>query len=270
MCNLIDLSLPMKKNAGEIAKYTIKQIDHKKGGNIFGKKFNLNRKGADLSKKSSLLKKRSLKSSDFPDEEFLNLDIITASTHTGTHIDAPFHYGSHCEGKLAMTIDEVPIEWFFGDGVLLDMPFKKPGEYINKEDILFAIEHISYDIKPYDIVLIKTGADKYWGTKEYLTKYPGMSRESIKVLTDLGVKVIGIDSYGFDRPFSYMINDYIENGDKEQLFQAHFFGREKCYCQIERLTNLDKLSKPYGFKVACFPIKITGSGAAWSRVVAIE
>lgn len=49
--------------------------------------------------------------------------------------------------------------------------------------------------------------DKLYGTKEYFTDGPGMSKEATEFLLDLGVKVIGIDSYGFDRSFPVMLND---------------------------------------------------------------
>lgn len=255
MYQIIDLSLPMEKNKGEPANYKIKQISHKKGGDIFGKNINGNR--GDLSSK------------DFPNHEFLNLDIISASTHTGTHIDAPLHYGSMSEGIKARSIDEMPIEWFYGNGVILDFTWKESGQYINNKDIRKAESKINYKIGPNDIVLIHTGADKYWGTKEYITQFPGMDKSAVKELVNRGVHVIGTDAYSLDRPFCYMIQDYLKHRDRKQLFQAHFYGREKSYCQIERLTNLDKINRNYGFKVACFPIKITGAGAAWSRVAAI-
>ena len=53
-----------------------------------------------------------------------------------------------------------------------------------------------------------------------------------------------------------MIGDYFKTKDNSHLWPSHLFGRKKEYCHIERLANLDKIPKPYGFKVACFPIKI--------------
>lgn len=63
-------------------------------------------------------------------------------------------------------------------------------------------------------------------------------------------------------------SNYQKTKDKNVLWPAHVFGRKKEYCQIERLANLRHLPKPFGFKVACFPIKIAKCGAGWSRVVA--
>jgi kynurenine formamidase len=65
-----------------------------------------------------------------------------------------------------------------------------------------------------------------------------------------------------------MVKD-VREGKKEKLWAAHFAGREKEYCHIENLNNLDKIPMPYGFKVAVFPIKIENAGGGWVRAVAI-
>src|SRR5262249_39810705 len=41
------------------------------------------------------------------------LEEVQAITHTGTHVDAPYHYGAESEGQPARRIDEVPLEWCF-------------------------------------------------------------------------------------------------------------------------------------------------------------
>lgn len=189
-------------------------------------------------------------------------------THSGTHVDAPFHFHPISEGKLAKTIDKCPLEWFYGDGVRLDLRHKKPGEEITVEDLKEALDKIGYKIKPGDIVLIWTDTDKKAGTPEYF-EHPGMSREATLWLVEQGVKVIGIDAYGFDRPFKVMAEEYKRTGDGRKIWPAHYAGIEKEYCHIEKLANLDKIPKPYGFKVACFPVKIARATAGWCRAVAI-
>lgn len=247
---IIDLSVRVEENAGEVAPYKVEHTGHSEGADRFARQFDGSRK-------------------DFPDEEFLNMEMITASTHTGTHLDAPLHFGSLSEGRPAASIDQIPLEWCYGDGVVLDVTHKQAGEFIEPQDIEAALAGSGYKLKPLDIVLIRTGADRHWGTPQYLTDYPGMSREATKLLTDRGIRVMGIDSYGFDRPFRDMIGDYKRTGDNAYLFPAHFWGREQTYCHMERMTNLDQLPGAYGFKVACFPIKLGGAGAAWVRAVAI-
>ena len=48
---------------------------------------------------------------EIPDGELLSLEIVNSSVHMGTHVDAPFHYGSKCAGKPAKMIEDVPLEW---------------------------------------------------------------------------------------------------------------------------------------------------------------
>ena len=55
----------------------------------------------------------------WPDGVALSAEVVTLSTHSGTHVDAPFHYGPAVAGHTR-TIDEVPLEWCYGPGVLLD------------------------------------------------------------------------------------------------------------------------------------------------------
>jgi kynurenine formamidase len=215
-----------------------------------------------------LMKRFACSREDLPDGLGWANDYVTLGTHVGTHIDAPWHYHPTSEGKKAKTIDEIPVEWFYGDGVVIDMRHKGPGELIDISDLEEALRKIPYEIKPYDIVLVMTGADKLWGTMEYWSQFPGLGRESTLWLCNQGVKVMGTDSAGWDRPFWAMVEEFKKTGDSSVLWGAHFAGIEREYCQIEKLTNLDQLPS-YGFKVACFPMKVLGGSAGWARPVAI-
>lgn len=196
-------------------------------------------------------------------------DALTLGTHSGTHVDAPWHYSPISEGKRARTIDEMPLDWFYHDGIVLDMRHKPQGSGITVDDLQNALKKINYTLKPWDIVLIQTGADKLWGKPEYFTAGCGMTEESTLWLIDQGCRVMGIDAWGWDRPFTAIKAEFEATRDKHIVWTAHKAGIQKEYCHIEKLANLDKLPKPYGFKVACFPVKITGGSAGWSRVVAI-
>jgi cyclase len=66
-----------------------------------------------------------------------------------------------------------------------------------------------------------------------------------------------------------MIERYRRTGDRGVLWPAHFAGREREFCQIERLANLDRLPTPHGFVVSCPPVKIVGAGAGWTRAMAL-
>jgi len=262
---IVDLSLPIDERTPEVHPFSIERLGHKEGVR------HLNwvmMKRTVWGKISFLLGKRIIKPTDLPDEEFLSLETVHCPVHIGTHLDYSFHYGTKSEGRRSKTINELPLDWCFSSGVVLDFTSKKPGEVILQEDVSEALKKINYELESDDIVLLRTGADKYFGTKEYLTNYPGVSPAAIGFILDQGVKIIGVDTLGFDRPYKFMMKDFLSAKDSAFLWPAHFYGRIREYAHIERLANLDKLP-PFGFQVACFPVKIKDAGAAWARVVAI-
>ncbi len=79
---------------------------------------------------------------------------------------------------------------------------------------------------------------------------------------------MGIDSWGWDIPLKLQAEKAKKEKRSDIFWAAHFVGKDKEYCHMERLTNLDKLP-PFGFKVCCFPLKIKRASAGPSRVVAI-
>jgi kynurenine formamidase len=193
---------------------------------------------------------------------------VQAITHTSTHVDAPYHYGATSEGKPSRTIDQVPLEWCLAPGVVLDVRHKAAGEFITIADLEAALARINYQLRPLDIVLLQTGADKRLGSADYFAQ-PGVGREGVLWLVERGVKVIGIDAYTLDRPFASMVADYRRSGDSRYIWPAHFAGIEREYCQIEKLANLDQIQRPHGFYVSCLPIKIQGASAGWCRAIAL-
>ena len=193
---------------------------------------------------------------------------IRAITHTGTHVDAPYHYAPTSEGRPARTIDEVPLDWCFAPGVVIDVRHKAPGEFITVDDLQQALAKIEYTLQPRDIVMLQTGADKRIGSADYFAQ-PGLGRDGTLWLVEQGVKVIGIDAYTIDRPFANMRADYERTGDGRYIWPAHFAGVTREYCQIEKLANLDLLPAPHGFYVSCLPVKIAEASAGWCRAVAL-
>lgn len=188
--------------------------------------------------------------------------------HSTTHIDAPWHYSPTTAGKRSKTIDEIPLEWCYGDGIVIDMKHKADFDAITVEDIEKFLSDNELTITPGMIVLIKTGRDKYNGTKDFHKKGTGMSAAATEWLIDKGIKVMGIDAWGWDLPLPYMVKKAKETGNSEYFWEAHLVGREKEYCHVEQLVNLDALPHT-GFKIAVFPLKIVGASAAPARVVAM-
>jgi kynurenine formamidase len=118
------------------------------------------------------------------------------------------------------------------------------------------------------IVLIRTGRDRYMGTKQFWKIGTGMSAAATEWLLDRGVTVMGIDQWGWDLPFEAQIAKSRSIGDDTLFWEAHRVGQRRPYWHMEQLTNLGALP-PHGFEVAVFPLKIVGASAAPARVVAL-
>jgi kynurenine formamidase len=246
---IIDLSVALENHATEPYPPTITAYDHASGARRLG-----TLAGVD--------------SRDFPDGLALATESITASSHSGTHVDAPWHYGPTCEGRPARRIDEIPLEWLYGPGVVLDVRHRSAGEEITAEDVERRLEVLGHELGRGDIALIQTGTDRYWGSHRYTAMQPGLGREATEYLLERGVRTIGIDAWGLDRPASAMAESY-HAGQSDALWPAHFLGREREYLQVEKLANLDRLPAPTGFTFAAFPVKVSGASGGWCRAVGI-
>ncbi len=187
-------------------------------------------------------------------------------THNSTHVDAPWHYNSKIGGERAETIDELPLEWFFSDGVVLDMTAKQDGDAVEVADVEAELDRIGHELKELDIVLVRTGRDEFYAELDYIARGPGVTAAATRWLHERGVRVMGIDAWGWDAPLHLQAEEAKARGEQGIFWAAH--QADLRYSQIERLVNLDKLP-PTGFKVACFPLKIVGGSAAPARVVAI-
>lgn len=206
---------------------------------------------------------------DLPNGNAWAYEMVTLQTHSGTHMDAPYHYGPLMEdGRPTRTIDQMPLDWFYHDGVVLDFSGHPANEVLTVEDYKKELSRIGYRLKPFDIVLIHTEAADYWGSSEYLVKGAGTGREATLWLTEQGIRVMGTDAWSWDRPLSLTAEEFRKTKDKSLIWEGHYAGLHTEYCHMEKLANLHLLP-PFGFKVAAFPIKVQKAGGGWVRTVAI-
>jgi kynurenine formamidase len=187
-------------------------------------------------------------------------------THNSTHVDAPYHYNSTIGGKPARRIDELPLEWFFAPGVVLDMTHKADGDAMTAAEAEAALEAAGHELVPGDIVLVRTGRDAYLDATDYMARGCGVTAAATHWLHDRGVRVMGIDAWGWDAPLHLQAAEAKERGEAGIFWAAHQAGLD--YCQIERLCALDQLP-PTGFTVSVFPLRLVGGSAAPARAVAI-
>jgi kynurenine formamidase len=82
------------------------------------------------------------------------------------------------------------------------------------------------------------------------------------------VRVTGTDAWSWDAPFVHTKEKFTRTGDASLIWEGHKAGREIGYCHLEKLHNLEALPG-HGFTIACFPVKIRGASAGWTRAVAL-
>jgi kynurenine formamidase len=118
---------------------------------------------------------------------------IVTLMHNGTHVNAPIHLVAGGAG-----IGEIPVERFFGSGVVLDVP-KGEWELVEPEDL----EGTGLEVRPDDIVIVNTGwHTRYSDSQEYFGEGPGLSAAAARWLVERGVKLVGVDTASVDHPMA--------------------------------------------------------------------
>ncbi len=209
-----------------------------------------------------------------PDGEYAAVEKVQISTHNGTHLDAPYHFFSTMNhalkpgGEPSWRIDEVPLEWCFQPAVKLDFRAKADGYVVTAADVEAELARIGHTLKPLEIVVVNTRAGSRYGSNDYVSAGAGMGYEATMYLLERGVRLTGTDAWSWDAPFVHTAKKYGETHDASLIWEGHKAGRDIGYCHIEKLHNLEVLP-PDGFFISCFPHKIRGASAGWTRAVAI-
>lgn len=194
--------------------------------------------------------------------DFYTMTIIRRmATHTGTHLDAPAHFIP--EGD---TVDRIPIERYMGEGVVLDLTFKGPGEEITASDL----KQYESEIREGDVVMLYTGwSGKRGLTKEYLYFWPHVGVESAKYLASRKIKAVGIDGLS--------IAGWAENVPaqpsiaKSSPVDVHVTLLREGIIIVEEVANLDKVLEGRKTARAFFifvPLNLVGAEGAPCRAIA--
>jgi kynurenine formamidase len=115
-----------------------------------------------------------------------NTSIVTFPSHAGSHVDAPYHFIAH--GK---TVDVYsPETWIFTSPLVLEAS-SDPGELISISDLPTDLT----EKNEVDMVLLRTGFERYRGQDRYWKEGPGLSPEIAIYLKGLypSIRAIAID-----------------------------------------------------------------------------
>ena len=208
-----------------------------------------------------------LRPEQLPERMGWAVENVSLSTHNGTHVDAPWHYHPTMDGGArAITIDEVPLDWFVRPGVKLDFRHLPDGHVVTPAEIDAELKRIGHRLSPFEIVVANTAAGKRYGQPNYVDSACG--RDATLHLLRQGIRVVGTDAWSWDAPFKFTARRFAETRNPSIIWEGHKAGRDFGYCQIEKLHNLEALP-PTGFTISCLPVKVRGGSAGWTRAVAI-
>jgi len=225
-------------------------------------------------------------------EHGVNAQYIKTSNHIGTHLDAPRHFVTD-----AMAIDEIPLEWLYGPGVIVDLTDEMDDLAVYTPEMI----EKRVEVREGDILVLHTGWHKYASLgpepdeERYIHLHPGAHPDMVPWLLEKKIKIWGVDAVSTDHPMNLPIGRFLGKGtfgqcDRVRAIAEKKFGKEKLkelfpeedyqlthnalfpsHCM--HMENLGgDISAPElqnrRLTIGCFPWKFKGGEAAFARVVA--
>lgn len=181
------------------------------------------------------------------ENDYCHVDRLFLGSHSGTHIDAPYHFIP--EGKK---ISEYEINKFAGKGIVMDFSYKKENEAITAEEV----KKYADVVKKGHIVIIKTGWYEKFNTETYLN-HPYISGEAAKELVAMGISIVAVDLLNVDPT-------------KWECWEAHPEFLSNDVLIVENLNNTAKLMNKHEYDVYLMPLKVKDSDGAPIRAFAID
>lgn len=170
---------------------------------------------------------------------------ITFCTHTGTHMDAPFHFLPN--GK---TIDEIDLQKCVGPAQVIDVTKRARAGDIRVEDLQPYAGAIGRGSR----ILLRTDWDRQFNTPRFYKDFPGVSYELAQWLAEREIGLIGVQTFA------------IHATDYERVHKT-LLGKEIVI--VEALAHLDQLRKKQVQFIA-LPLRFRGGDGSPVRAIAIE
>lgn len=181
-------------------------------------------------------------------EDEYNLELLFLSSHTGTHLDAPYHF--HEDGKK---IHEIPIQKLMGKALLLKIK-KGKNQEITKNDLI-KFERKIGNLQNYSFIVFFTNWQKNLMKKFYYTSNPGLSKSAANYLVSKKINLVGIDSPSIDLGI-------------KKSFPVHKILAKNDILIVENLANLEKISN-LDFEFIVLPLKLKNATGSPVRAIAV-
>ncbi|MEX0787504.1 MAG: cyclase family protein [Anaerolineales bacterium] len=172
-----------------------------------------------------------------------NASHLACGVHTGTHVDAPFHF---IDG--ASTVDSMPLDVLTGRALVVDLP---------KADQIDAAALKAARIPPRtQRVLFKTRNSKWWaaGEREFRRDFVAVTADGASWLVERGVRLVGVD--------------YLSVAPFGNSTPTHRILLEAGVVIVEGV-NLTGIRRGR-YRLTCLPLKLVGSDGAPARAILVE
>ena len=173
------------------------------------------------------------------------------------------------KGERAITIDEVPLDWCFQPGVKLDFRDMPDGYVVTAQEVEAELKRIGHELKPLEIVVVNTRAGSRYGNDDYVNAGCGMGYEATMYLLERGVRLTGTDAWSWDAPFCYTAQKCGRRTTIRRSSGKATRPAATSATATSRSCTTSRRCRGDGFTIACFPHKIRGASAGWTRAVAI-
>jgi kynurenine formamidase len=182
-------------------------------------------------------------------EDGYNLELLFFSSHTGTHLDAPYHFV-----KNGAKIHQIPLDRLLGSCILIKIK-KGKNQAITKNDII-SFERKNGNIPKYSSIIFHTEWQKHLDSNSYFINNPGLSESAARYLVSKEINLVGIDSPSIDL-------------GSDQTFSVHKILAKNNVLIVENLSNLNKISSKQ-FKFVILPLKLQDATGSPVRAIAIQ
>ena len=178
-----------------------------------------------------------------------NLELLFLSSHTGTHLDAPYHFV-----KNGLKINQISLDRLIGQGIIIKLR-KSSNAPITKLDIT-TFEKKNGLIPNHSSVFFYTGWQKNLKKHNYFTENPGLNISSAKYLASKKINLVGIDSPSIDL-------------GKDESFNVHHILSKNNILIVENLANMNKIQlKKFTFTI--LPLKLKDATGSPVRAIAYD
>ena len=177
-----------------------------------------------------------------------NLELLFLSSHTGTHIDAPYHFL-----KKGQKIHQIVTRRLVTEAILIKIR-KGANQSITKTDIQ-KFEKKYGKIDDGSTVIFYTGWQKNLKKESYFLRNPGLAVSAAKYLASKKINLVGIDSPSIDL-------------GKDSKFSVHHILAKSGILIVENLVNLEKINSEM-FHLIGAPLKLKNATGSPVRAMAL-